>query len=140
MARAGEIFHEAPDGEGLADRLDKHDYPHRSKASGQRFCHECGADLRWLAEPQHCTECGAPLSSDIVRSAASGENLAYRGYFGHLRDEPGIERLAEQIVQGWLDSPGHRENLLNDRFDREAIGVVVDRSEGLELYITQNFS
>lgn len=48
-----------------------------------------------------------------------------------------LEGLADAAVQGWMDSPGHRENILTP-FTREGIGVWVD--EDGEVYITQNFS
>ena len=43
---------------------------------------------------------------------------------------------ARQTVQSWMDSPGHRINLLDVRFDKEGIGVAL---VGGQLYITQNF-
>ena len=52
MADAGQLFHEASDGETMADRFEKLDYNHREKASGQSFCHGCGGDLRPIS---HCT-------------------------------------------------------------------------------------
>ncbi len=47
------------------------------------------------------------------------------------------EQIAREIVQGWMDSPGHREIIL-DR-DSRRIGVGVVKESG-ELYATQNFS
>lgn len=46
--------------------------------------------------------------------------------------------IAEATVQGWMDSPGHRKNILTETYDREGIGVVLD-SETLKIYVTQNF-
>jgi hypothetical protein len=52
-----------------------------------------------------------------------GENLA----MGDFDDD-------EDLVQGWMDSPGHRANILNDRFTQ--IGVAVGRGmfEGRETW------
>jgi uncharacterized protein YkwD len=36
------------------------------------------------------------------------------------------EDLAHEAVQGWLESPGHRANLLNPVFDRAGVGVAFD--------------
>jgi uncharacterized protein YkwD len=36
-----------------------------------------------------------------------------------------------------MQSPEHRHNILNEQYDREAIGIVV--SEDDKVYITQNF-
>jgi uncharacterized protein YkwD len=47
------------------------------------------------------------------------------------------EEIASQVVDGWINSPGHRENILNARYDREGIGIAVS-SDG-KVYVTQNF-
>lgn len=46
--------------------------------------------------------------------------------------------LAEATVQGWMNSPGHRANILTGTYDREGIGVVVDEATH-KVYVTQNF-
>ncbi|MDX1418776.1 MAG: CAP domain-containing protein [Rubricoccaceae bacterium] len=40
------------------------------------------------------------------------------------------ETLAAQAVQAWLDSPGHRENLLSPAFGRAGVGVARDGDLG----------
>ncbi|MBI2011034.1 MAG: CAP domain-containing protein [Candidatus Colwellbacteria bacterium] len=46
------------------------------------------------------------------------------------------EEIAEKTVKGWMDSPGHRANVLNEKYERTGIGVV----EVNGYYIlTQNF-
>lgn len=47
------------------------------------------------------------------------------------------EDVADRAVQGWLDSPGHRRNLLDPDWRREGIGVA--RADDGRLYVTQNF-
>ena len=39
------------------------------------------------------------------------------------------EELARQIVDNWMDSPAHRENLLNDKFNYSGIGVCLHQGE-----------
>jgi uncharacterized protein YkwD len=53
-----------------------------------------------------------------------------------LREDDTAESAAAQLVQQWMDSPGHRANLLNDRWTVEGIGVAV--ADG-EVTATQNF-
>jgi len=48
------------------------------------------------------------------------------------------EKIAEAIVNGWMDSTDHRANILNDDFDREGIGVY--QSDNSHIFVTQNFS
>jgi len=47
------------------------------------------------------------------------------------------EKIAQSIVQGWMDSPGHRKNILIPYWINEGIGVAV--SPDGKVYITQNF-
>lgn len=47
------------------------------------------------------------------------------------------EEIAKITVDGWMNSPGHRENILTDIFDREGIGVEI--SPDNKVYVTQNF-
>ena len=53
------------------------------------------------------------------------------------KDYHSLEELANLVVDGWMDSPGHRENILNSSYDVEGIGVAINDDE--EVYVTQNF-
>jgi len=48
-----------------------------------------------------------------------------------------LDDLATSTVDGWMDSPGHRENILTKTYDKEGIGVAISSDE--KVYITQNF-
>lgn len=48
-----------------------------------------------------------------------------------------LDEIAQTGVNGWMASPGHRENILNSRFRQEGIGVAFTDND--MLYITQNF-
>ncbi len=77
------------------------------------------------------------VSLDEGGYSTGGENLYRTAYAGQTlsRDE-----LADRAVDGWLSSPGHRENLLRDDWKREGIGVVVDvEGDVVQVYVTQNF-
>lgn len=50
------------------------------------------------------------------------------------------DKLAETTVQGWMKSPGHRENILTPYFKSEGIGIFINTSDtDGRVYITQNF-
>jgi uncharacterized protein YkwD len=52
-----------------------------------------------------------------------GENIAYVGpwsYFG------GIEPTADRLVQLWMDSDGHRRNIMRAEFSQVGIGATID--------------
>jgi uncharacterized protein YkwD len=58
------------------------------------------------------------------------ENIMYmEGYYG-------VDVIAEESVDGWMNSPGHRENILTPYFKSQGIGVA---QSGNEIYATQNF-
>lgn len=45
--------------------------------------------------------------------------------------------IAQSTVDGWMNSTGHRENILTENYDREGIGIVIASDD--KVYITQNF-
>lgn len=60
--------------------------------------------------------------------SAIGENIAYM---------KGYENPVEMAVQKWLDSPGHKKNLLDPYWTETAIGMAV--TEDGKYYFTQVF-
>lgn len=46
------------------------------------------------------------------------------------------EHLADEIMEGWMRSPGHRQNIMEPNYDRIGIGVAIG---GGTVYATQNF-
>jgi uncharacterized protein YkwD len=69
---------------------------------------------------------------DRIRSGGvsyniAGENIAWNNY-----PDP-----AEVAVEGWMDSPGHRENILRSEFTCTGVGVASDGEGGY--YFTQVF-
>lgn len=55
---------------------------------------------------------------------AVGENLAY--IQTGVGSGGSAEEIAERIVEGWMNSEGHRENILRDGWDSQGIGVYMD--------------
>lgn len=47
------------------------------------------------------------------------------------------EEIAQSTVDGWMNSSGHRENILRDMHEKEGIGIEI--SDDHKVYITQNF-
>jgi len=76
---------------------------------------------------------------DNLMGIEMGENIAMTPIgdvisCGNVYDET---KIADCTVEGWMNSPGHRENILTSRFYCEGIGVAVSDSD--EVYITQKF-
>lgn len=54
---------------------------------------------------------------------------------GYVNNDP--ESVARAMVQAWMNSPGHRENILRTQYARIGVGVAYDGT--LYYYGTQNF-
>lgn len=63
----------------------------------------------------------------------SGENIAKQSFASTTE----VEMAAADVVEGWMNSPGHRENILTDGFEVEGIGLY-QASDGA-VFVTQNF-
>ena len=72
----------------------------------------------------------AKMKADGVSYMAWGENIAY---IGGVSD---ANALADQFMTNWMNSPGHRANILSSNF--KSIGVGVYKS-GNRVYATQEF-
>ncbi len=78
---------------------------------------------------------------DGGRRIGIGENIAYigtgmvagRGYV----DPTSADAIASAIMDGWMNSPGHRKNILDALADRTGTGVA--RSDDGYYYATQEF-
>ncbi|WP_435175397.1 CAP domain-containing protein [Halorussus sp. AFM4] len=112
MAENDYFSHTSPDGETRADRYEK-------------FGYDCRA---YITDTRYYT---------------GGENIAYTYYDTDVRADWGTvhytnaDDLAAGIVRQWMNSQGHRENILTEAWNNEGIGVYVT-AEG-KVYATQNF-
>ena len=74
-----------------------------------------------------------------------GENLFQNNLYDRVvfinsvahYDWNSMEKIAETTVQGWMNSPGHRKNILTPHWKSEGIGVAVSPDD--KVYITENF-
>ncbi len=63
----------------------------------------------------------------------SGENLAKE--YAHVTQS--ADEVARDVVDGWMNSPPHRKNILRGAFQTEGIGVYLETNGAV--YATQNF-
>lgn len=76
---------------------------------------------------------------------AGAENIALGRLYNAMRVVNGVadydwnsaEQIARKVVDGWMDSRGHRRNILTPHWRREGIGVEVHPDN--KVYVTQNF-
>lgn len=92
---------------------------------------------------------GYPCVRDFGTYFTSGisENL-YQGYRYHsyltapngtvvAYNWSSLDYIANQAVNGWMNSQGHRENILDYHFQQEGIGVSFSSDD--KIYVTENF-
>lgn len=87
-------------------------------------------------------ECRAPTGDGTYYTG--GENIAYTYYGTNVRTDSGAlttydteRELADGIVTQWMNSADHRENILQQHWNTEGIGVAM--TEENRVYATQNF-
>lgn len=72
---------------------------------------------------------GERLSDKEIFALCASENIFF------IESREPRDELAEKAVQGWLDSPGHRKNLLDPNITRAGVGIFcLDR----QCYVTAN--
>lgn len=115
MAEHNDIFHTQPDGDTRSDRYEAAGY-------------NCRVEI------------------DSNEYATGGENVAKSWYMATISSERGEfyfdspQELATGIVNQWMNSTGHRENILRPYWNKEGIGVAVSEEDGnTAIYVTQNF-
>lgn len=72
----------------------------------------------------------AKMKKDGVNYRAWGENIAYIGGVSDANE------LANQFMRNWMNSPGHRANILSNNFSSIGVGVY---KTGNTVYATQEF-
>ena len=82
-----------------------------------------------------------PLCYNMSPGTIRGENLAK---IPTQQYSPGpyltLQEVCEWAVSGWMDSPGHRANILEPRYYKTGVGVSFsDEGDFTYLYITQIF-
>lgn len=86
------------------------------------------------------------VSQNSYSIMEGGENIFQNNLYNSYETMNGIivsynwndmDALASSTVQGWMHSPGHRENILTPIFDSEGIGVAIASDD--KVYITEDF-
>lgn len=84
----------------------------------------------------HDTPEGLDPSDRVSRSGYNcyaGENIA-------IEYDSSATTVARKAVEGWMNSPGHRTNILDGQYDRTGVGASLGRYHGYSAwYLTQLF-
>jgi uncharacterized protein YkwD len=104
--------------------------PLRLSAGLARLAREHSTEMAEHGILSHLSAAGKPFTDRLVeasiRFAANGENVARSETF-----------VADFIHRSFMESPGHRENVLNPEFDEAGIGIV--RGAGNDYFVTEDF-
>ena len=114
MAARGYFSHDSPEGLDPTDR-------------GSRAGYYCRKD--------YGTYHSFGLAENIHQGWLSSSTTYIYGIPFH--DWNTREEIAMAAVEGWMTSPGHRQNILDNSYDRTGIGVAI--AEDGKVYFTQNF-
>jgi uncharacterized protein YkwD len=131
-------------GIGWDDRLARIARKHsKDMASRSFFSHESpeGKDFSFRYQEQGYT-CSIRTGTIIHMGA---ENIALGHLYRSIRtvnsvvsyDWYTIDQIAQKTVQGWMNSPGHRRNILTPHWQNEGIGISFAPDGAV--YVTQNF-
>ena len=64
--------------------------------------------------------------------SAAGENIYMMSGYAIT-----VDKVVDMVVKGWMESPGHKANILSDAFTEQGIGIAF---VGTELYATEDFA
>jgi len=106
------------------ENLDGLDASDRARDTGYRC-------FKWIGNSYYLG-----LSENIFRGNLY-ESMRLLGGVPVSYDWLSNEEISHITVDGWMNSEGHRKNILNSNFDREGIGVIIDSED--RVYVTQNF-
>jgi uncharacterized protein YkwD len=76
-----------------------------------------------------------------------GENIYQNNLYSRVITEKkrttydwnSMEKIAATTVKGWMDSEGHRQQVLDRNYVKEGIGVAIAENEDGKVYVTQVF-
>ena len=114
MAARGYFAHDSPDGDTFSDRYREAGFICRRRTG-------------WVIHQ------GA---ENLYKGWASS-GLTIRNWKIVTVEIANAQSLAVEAVEGWMQSPGHRANILNDVWRHQGVGVAT--GYGDRVYVTQNF-
>ena len=114
MAARGYFAHDSPDGDTYLDRY---------HAAG----FTCQRRIGWIIHQ----------GAENIYKGWSSSSLTIRNWKIVTVEVANAQGLAVEAVVGWMQSPGHRANILNPIWQQQGIGVAT--GTGDRVYVTQNF-
>jgi uncharacterized protein YkwD len=138
MANNGYVGHVDSQGNGFEERMRFEDREDKKVCMSPE-------ERRNLEELEELEENSEQEIIQNIPNPAAGENAGATFYETEFRDErneetavnENEEEIAQAIVNGWMTSPVHRDNILKEKWNSMSVGVYV--SEGKTVFATQLF-
>jgi uncharacterized protein YkwD len=118
MGKRDFFEHINPDGEGPTDRAVRLDY--KATSSSRQGARSGIGENIYMRK----TYSGSTITVNKDKKMVTYQWLT-------------MEEVARNCVEGWMNSPGHRRNILLGSYEREGLGIAITEDESI--YITQNF-
>lgn len=94
---------------------------------------------RWMAQDMATQDYFDHTDHQGRKITERFRDFGYRGYHYIGENIAAGQQTPEQVVTEWLNSPGHRHNLLSPNFSEIGIGYVFQRDSRLRRYWVQDF-
>ncbi len=115
MATRNYFSHDNPEGDGPTERAIKASYNVHKELGGG-----------WYSDG---------IAENIFQNNLYDSVTYYNGI--PVYDWNSQSEIAFATVNGWMNSPGHRQNILNSGYDKEGIGIAISSDD--KVYITEDF-
>lgn len=118
---------------------------HSRKMATQHFFSHTDPEGRNFTERYRQGGFTCAIKTDRYTTQLGGENIAYNNLYSGITWRNGRTttswnteaQIADAVVQQWMTSPGHRQNILTPHFRREGIGIAIGKDG--KVLVTQNF-
>jgi uncharacterized protein YkwD len=100
---------------------------------------------RDLAESDTFSHYGSGTASDITgdgRASLFYERIVTNGYSNYYtvgENIAGGQKNLEEVMEAWLASPGHCENIMNPNYTEVGVAIATNPDSTYGIYWTQNF-
>lgn len=144
--RIERLIHEYVNGERVERGIDRLEY------NGELVlvAREHGRDMYQQGYFAHVSPKGKTVKDRYdtagIRCSPAGENIVQTWAFTNVMTDGGTavydteEEVARGVVNQWMNSTGHRKNILHESYSEQGIGIVlVNEGNRIKIYATQNF-
>lgn len=80
----------------------------------------------------HATPGGETLGERLRRFGYTAEGYSYWKVGGNIAWHSGSDPEPEEMFEGWMDSPGHRSNILDEDFEQIGLGTYAGEYKSYE--------